>query len=116
MGLKQGQYDPLPVAEQVVGIFAVTEGFLDKVDVAEVHTFESGLREYMRTRYSHLLDGIAETGEMDEDAMRDGKGGCASSWTSPGHTDYQEAAAVRSEHADAKALREGEHSRPVGEA
>jgi hypothetical protein len=70
----------------------------------------------MRTRYSHLLDGIAETGEMDEDAMRDAIEGFASSWTSPGHTDYQEAAAVRSEHADAKAMREGEHSRPVGEA
>jgi len=100
----------------VVGIFAVTEGFLDTVDVAEVHAFESGLREYMRTRYSHLLDAIADAGEMDEDAMRTAIEGFASTWASPGHTAGQEAAALQSEHADAKAMREGEHSRPVGEA
>jgi F0F1-type ATP synthase alpha subunit len=114
--LKQGQYDPLPVADQVVGIFAVTEGFMDSVDVAEVHIFESDLREYMRTRYSHLLDAIAETGEMDESAMHDAIERFASTWTSPGHTGYAEAAARRSERADAKAMREGEHRRPVGEA
>jgi len=114
--LKQGQYDPLPVAQQVVGIFAVTEGFMDEVDVADVHRYESDLREYMRTRYAHLLDAIAETGEMDEDAIRTAIEGFTSSWTSPGHTDYQEAAALRSEDVDAKVMREGEHSRPVGEA
>jgi hypothetical protein len=53
---------------------------------------------------------------MDEEAMRTAIDGFASSWTSPGHTDYQESAALRSEHADAKVMREGEHSRPVGEA
>jgi F-type H+-transporting ATPase subunit alpha len=114
--LKQGQYDPLPVSEQVVAIFAVTEGFLDNVDVAEVHAFESDLREFMRARYSHLLDAIAETGEMDADAMRAAIDAFASAWTSPGHTAIQEIAAIRSEDADTRALRSGEHTRPVGEA
>ncbi len=114
--LKQGQFRPLPVADQVVAIFAVTEGFMDEVDVAEVHAFESELRDYMRTRYSHLLDQIAETGEMDNDAMRAAIETFASSWTGAGHTASQERAARRSEDFDAKAMREGEHSRPVGEA
>ncbi|MGB5657622.1 MAG: F0F1 ATP synthase subunit alpha, partial [Acidimicrobiia bacterium] len=114
--LKQGQYDPLPVAEQVVGIFAVTEGFMDAVDVAEVHAFEAGLREYMRSRHSHLLDAIAESGEMDEEAMRAAIEGFTSTWASPGHTPSEEYAGLRSEDADARAMRKGEHSRPVGEA
>jgi hypothetical protein len=63
-----------------------------------------------------LLDAIGETGEMDESAMREAIEGFASSWTSPGHPGYKEAAALRSEDADAKIMREGEHRRPVGEA
>ena len=114
--LKQGGFRPLPVSDQVVAIFAVTEGFMDDVDVAEVHAYEQQLRDYMRTRYSHLLDQITETGEMDEEAMRTAIEGFASSWSGVGHSAAQERAARRSEDADAKAMREGEHSRPVGEA
>jgi F-type H+-transporting ATPase subunit alpha len=114
--LKQGQFRPLPVADQVVAIFAVTEGFMDDVDVAEVHAFEEQLRDHMRTRYSHLLDQIAETGAMDEEAMRTAIERFASSWTGVGRRPSAEAAAKRSEDIDAKAMREGEHRRPVGEA
>jgi len=114
--LKQGQFDPLPVAEQVMAIFAVTEGFMDAVDVSEVHTFEAEMREYIRTRYGHLLDQIAETGEMDDDAMRSAIEAFVSSWTSPGHTAAETATAKLSEDVDARVMREGQHSRPVGEA
>ena len=114
--LKQGQFDPLPVAEQVLAIFAVTEGFMDAVDVSEVHTFEAEMREYIRTRYGHLLDQIAETGEMDDEAMSAAIESFVSSWTSPGHTTAETAAAKLSEDVDARVMREGQHSRPVGEA
>ncbi len=114
--LKQGQFDPLPVAEQVLAIFAVTEGFMDAVDVSEVHTFEAEMREYIRTRHGHLLDQIAETGEMDDDAMRSAIEAFVSSWTSPGHTAAETATAKLSEDVDARVMREGQHSRPVGEA
>jgi F-type H+-transporting ATPase subunit alpha len=114
--LKQGQYDPLPVADQVVAIFAVTEGFMDGVDVSDVHRFEGELREYMRSRHGHLLDTIADSGQMDEDAMRSAIDGFASTWTGNGHTAAEEAAARRSEDHAAQAMREGQHSRPVGEA
>jgi len=114
--LKQGQFEPVPVAEQVLVIFAVTEGFMDAVDVSDVHTFEAEMREYVRTRYGHLLDQIAETGEMDDDAIRAAVESFVSSWTAPGHTAAETAATKLSEDIDAQVMREGKHSRPVGEA
>jgi F-type H+-transporting ATPase subunit alpha len=114
--LKQGQFEPVPVSEQVMAIFAVTEGLMDGVDVSDVHTFEAEMREYVRTRHGHLLDQIAETGEMDNDAMRSAIEAFVSSWSGAGHTGAEEFAAKVSEDAAAKAMREGEHARPVGEA
>ncbi|MEA2023218.1 MAG: F0F1 ATP synthase subunit alpha [Actinomycetota bacterium] len=114
--LKQGQFEPVPVAEQVMAIFAVTEGLMDRVAPSEVHGFEAEMREYIRTRHGHLLDQIAETGEMDDDAMRSAIEAFVASWESGGHTDTEEFAAKLSEDKAAKAMREGEHTRPVGEA
>ena len=114
--LKQGQFEPIPVAEQVMAIFAVTDGFMDGIDVSDVHTFEAEMREYMRTRHGHLLDQIAETGEMDEDAMRSAIEAFVASWSSGGRTDVETTAAKRSDDQAEKAAREGQHSRPVGEA
>jgi F-type H+-transporting ATPase subunit alpha len=62
--LKQPQYQPVPVAEQVVAIYAVTSGLMDDVPVARVAAFELGLREWFRTRHAGLLRVIADTGEL----------------------------------------------------
>jgi F-type H+-transporting ATPase subunit alpha len=62
--LKQPQYAPVPVGEQVVALYAVTGGFMDDVPVAAVNEFELGLREWFRTRHSGLLRLIADTGEL----------------------------------------------------
>ena len=62
--LKQGQFAPLSVQEQVVSIFAVTEGHMDDVPETEVHQFEAGLLEFVKTRYSGLLNEIRDTGEL----------------------------------------------------
>jgi F-type H+-transporting ATPase subunit alpha len=67
--LKQAQFSPMPVAEQVVVIYAVTEGYFDDVAVDDVQTYEDEMLEFFRTRYSGLLAGIAATGDMDEDAV-----------------------------------------------
>ncbi|NND02771.1 MAG: F0F1 ATP synthase subunit alpha, partial [Acidimicrobiia bacterium] len=67
--LKQGQYAPVPVEEQVAVIYAVTEGHMDDVDIADVPKFETGLLEFMRTRYSGLLSQIADTGELPADEL-----------------------------------------------
>ena len=74
------------------------------------------MREYVQTRHGHLLDQIAETGEMDNDAMRSAIESFASTWAPAGHTAAEAAAARLSDENATQAMREGQHSRPVGEA
>ena len=64
--LKQRQFAPVPVEEQVLAIYAVTNGLMDTVDADKVAAFEIGLRDYVRTRHGHLLDHIRDTGELPE--------------------------------------------------
>ncbi|MGH8875146.1 MAG: F0F1 ATP synthase subunit alpha, partial [Acidimicrobiia bacterium] len=64
--LKQPQYAPVPVEEQVLILYAVTNGHLDKVPVSEVKRFEVELAEYVRARHGRLLDHIGETGDLPE--------------------------------------------------
>src|SRR3990172_3083068 len=54
--LKQGQFSPVKVEEQVVSIYAVTEGHMDKVPVEKIEDFEAGLIGYVRTRHPEFLD------------------------------------------------------------
>jgi F-type H+-transporting ATPase subunit alpha len=62
--LKQGQYKPMPVQEQVVVLFAVTNRYLADVPVEEIGSFEDGLLTYFRTRREDVLKAIAEKKEM----------------------------------------------------
>jgi F-type H+-transporting ATPase subunit alpha len=64
--LKQPQYQPVPVAEQVVAIYAVTNGLMDGVDESRILEFEAGLADYIRTRHPDLLTGIVESGKLPE--------------------------------------------------
>ncbi|MCH7669408.1 MAG: F0F1 ATP synthase subunit alpha [Acidobacteria bacterium] len=67
--LKQGQYAPVPVEEQVCIIYAVTEGHFDGVDLGDISDAEAGLLNYLRSRHSGLLAGIADTGELPADDL-----------------------------------------------
>ncbi len=58
--LKQGQYEPMPVGEQIVVIFAAVNGFLDELELAEVAHFEKSFLAYLREKEAALL---AEVGE-----------------------------------------------------
>jgi F-type H+-transporting ATPase subunit alpha len=64
--LKQPQFAPIPVEEQVISIYAVTEGHMDKVDVGDVRRFEDELREFFRSRHPGILSEIRDTGKMPE--------------------------------------------------
>jgi len=69
--LKQPQYQPMAVEEQVLVIYAVTEGFMDSIAVDDIQRFENGLREHVRSRFGDVLDHIRDTGEIgDEDRLR----------------------------------------------
>jgi F-type H+-transporting ATPase subunit alpha len=68
--LKQGLNSPYPVEEQVVVLYAGTRGYLDKVPVADVKTWENEVLEVFRSRHKGLLDDIRTTGKLDEDALK----------------------------------------------
>ena len=63
--LKQPLNSPMPVEEQVVSIFAGTNGYLDRIPVSEVRRFETELLEYMRSRHSSMLAEIRTAGVPD---------------------------------------------------
>lgn len=65
--LKQPQYQPMPVEEQVASLFAATRGYLDDIPVADVRRFESEYLELMRASKSDILNDIKTRKEIDED-------------------------------------------------
>lgn len=69
--LKQPQYQPVPVEEQVLVLHAVTSGHMDAIEVEQVSDFEEQLIEYVRTRHGHLLDHIIQTGDLPEAEVLD---------------------------------------------
>jgi F-type H+-transporting ATPase subunit alpha len=64
--LKQPQYTPFPVEDQVVSVWVGTAGFLDEVPVNRVHDFETGVLDYVRHN-SNVLETIRDTGVLDDD-------------------------------------------------
>ena len=64
--LKQPQFAPIPVEEQVISIYAVTEGHMDDVTIRDVRRFEDELRDFFRSRHPGLLAQIKDTGKMPE--------------------------------------------------
>ena len=67
--LKQPQYEPRPVADQVIAIFSGTQGYLDKVDVKDVAQAEKQLIDFMKERHSAIRDKIQQSGNLDDDTM-----------------------------------------------
>ena len=65
--LKQGQYSPLTVSEQVVSIYAGVRGYLDKVAVNDVVRFETEVLNEMRSSHADLLDAIANEKELSKE-------------------------------------------------
>jgi F-type H+-transporting ATPase subunit alpha len=65
--LKQPQFSPLKTEEQVVVIFAGTQGYLDKLRVDQVGDFEEGLLASMRSEHKDLLDTIAREKALSEE-------------------------------------------------
>ena len=65
--LKQPQYQPMRVEEQVVSIWAVANGFTDDLPVQDVGRFEREMHEFLRDRHADLYQHIAEQGTLPED-------------------------------------------------
>ena len=65
--LKQGQYQPMAVEEQVVSIFAGVRGYLDGIAVEQVGRFESTFLADMRNKHADVLESIRKEGEVSAD-------------------------------------------------
>jgi F-type H+-transporting ATPase subunit alpha len=65
--LKQGQYQPMPVEQQVMIIFAVSNGFIDDVPVAKVRDWETGFHAYMKAQFPNIGDTIRTTKVVSKD-------------------------------------------------
>jgi F-type H+-transporting ATPase subunit alpha len=78
--LKQPLHAPMAVEEQVVSIFAGTNGYLDDIPTEDVRRFEDEMLDYMRTRHADLMNTIRERGVLPEgdafeQAVKDFKSG-----------------------------------------
>ena len=65
--LKQPQYQPMPVENQVAVIYAVTNGYLDDVDVSLVRQWELGFHQQMAAKHQGVLDGIRDGGQLTDE-------------------------------------------------
>jgi F-type H+-transporting ATPase subunit alpha len=74
--LNQGERQPVPVADQVVQIYAATNGFLDRIDVEKVERFLTGLTDTFRAQHGELLGRIAG-GAWDDDVEAEVKAAIA---------------------------------------
>jgi|TARA_R100000501_G_scaffold4652_1_gene9939 F-type H+-transporting ATPase subunit alpha len=65
--LKQPQYSPMPVEEQVVSIFSGVNGYLDSIPASEVTRFESAFLTDMRANHANVLETIRNTGKLEDE-------------------------------------------------
>ena len=65
--LKQPQYQPYPVAEQVLSIYAGTKGFLDDVEIKSVQQWESDFLQFARDKHASLITDLTEKGELTDE-------------------------------------------------
>ncbi|MHB8681317.1 MAG: F0F1 ATP synthase subunit alpha [Acidimicrobiales bacterium] len=66
--LKQGQNAPMPVEEQVLVIYAGSNGYVDDVPVGEVRRFETEMLQFLRANHPEILEKIRSTGALPEEA------------------------------------------------
>ncbi len=67
--LKQPQYQPMPVEEQVISLYAGTQGFLDDVPVNAVRKWESDFLQFVRDRHAQILQDIKTGGDLTDDVV-----------------------------------------------
>ncbi len=69
--LKQGQYQPMPVENQVISIFAGTNGYLDDVPVNRIRQFEEELLAYVTREHPKIQRDIVAKGKLDDELTTD---------------------------------------------
>ena len=65
--LKQDQYSPMNVAQQVIAVFSGVKGFLDDVDLPKIKDLEKKIYEEVKSSNPEIIDNINNTGKLDEE-------------------------------------------------
>ncbi len=65
--LKQDQYSPMPVAQQVIAVFSGVKGFLDDVELSQIKNTEKQIYEEVKSFNPEIIDSINSTGNLEED-------------------------------------------------
>ena len=69
--LKQGQYQPVKVEEQIVMIFAATNGYTDAIPETDVNRYEVEMIQFLKQKYSSVLATIADKKQISDDAKKE---------------------------------------------
>ena len=67
MLLKQNQYSPLTVAEQVISVFTGVRGYLDDIELTEIKKFETEILEKIKNEKNEILNSIQTTGKLEKE-------------------------------------------------
>ena len=67
--LKQGQYAPMDASDQVISIFAVSEGYADGVELQDIARYEQGLLPYVNSRYPQLRNHIMSGKKLGDEQL-----------------------------------------------
>ena len=65
--LKQNQYSPMTIAEQVVSIFTGVNGYLDDLELIQIRDFEKDLFELIKSSHSDIIESINSSGDLNDD-------------------------------------------------
>ena len=68
--LKQNQYSPMTVAEQVISVFTGVKGFLDDVELTKIKKFENDIIEKIKTEKPEIIDAIQSSGKLEENTEK----------------------------------------------
>ena len=65
--LKQDQYSPMTVAEQVISVFTGVKGYLDNIELDKIKKFEKDIIEKIKSEKPEIIDSIQSSGKLEED-------------------------------------------------
>ena len=69
--LKQKQYSPMTVAEQVISVFCGVKGYLDDVELKNIGDFENKIIEKCKSDKPEIINSILSSGKLEEDAEKE---------------------------------------------
>ncbi len=65
--MKQPQYQPMPVWEQALTLFAVNNGYMEGIDLRQLGSFEKALRDHVRSKHADLVARLDASKDMSKD-------------------------------------------------